>query len=101
MNVRDLVDQRSLVLHRGNAVEFRLERRNSLRVRRLLVHARSVEVADFLVDGIAPRAACRGLFENRLARSPGCSRRVRRNSATPAGRAGISEFLIQLPQAYW
>ena len=39
MNAGDLLNQRALVLHRRNPIQFRLERRDPFRVRCLLVHA--------------------------------------------------------------
>ena len=51
MIVRDGIDQRAFVLRGRNARQFRLQRVDPFGVRRLLVHARPVEVADLLLDG--------------------------------------------------
>ena len=59
-----LVDERALVLHRGDAAEFGLQRTEALGFHRLLVHARAVEVANFLVDRIAPCTAGCGFLQN-------------------------------------
>ena len=64
VQVRDLVHQRALVLHGGDAVELRLQRCNAFCVRRLLIHAGTVEVADSLIDGIAASATGCRLLQN-------------------------------------
>src|SRR5271168_2576899 len=64
MHMRNLLDQRTLVSHRRDAVELRLKRGNAVCVHRLLVHAGAVEIPDFLIDRIAARAASRRFLEN-------------------------------------
>src|SRR5437016_11919780 len=64
MHVRNLVDERALVLGRGHAVELGLEWSNSLFIDRLLIHAGAVEVADLLINGVPPGAADGSLLQN-------------------------------------
>src|SRR5580658_3522571 len=64
MYMRNLLDERTLVSHRRDAVELRLKRSNAFRIHRLLVHAGAVEISDFLIDRVAARAARRRLLQN-------------------------------------
>ncbi len=62
--VGDFIDQRALVLHCRNAVEFGLEHGDAFRIHGLLVHARTIEIADSLVDSITARASGGSLLQN-------------------------------------
>jgi hypothetical protein len=64
VNVSDLLDERTLVFHRGNALQFRFEWSDPLGVSRLFVHARAVKIPNFLIDGIALRATLRCLLQD-------------------------------------
>ena len=60
----DSIDEPSLVLNCRDAVEFGLERIQSFRINRLLVHARTVVIPNFLLDRAAARIIYRCLFQN-------------------------------------
>src|SRR5437667_6208420 len=60
----DSIDEPSLVLNCRDAVEFGLERIQSFRINRFLVHARTVVIPNFLLDRAAARIIYRCLFQN-------------------------------------
>src|ERR1700733_1689394 len=64
MHMRDLIDQRTLVFDRGDAVELRLQRGDAFCVHGFFVHAGTVEITDALIDTVATRSAGRRLLQN-------------------------------------
>ena len=60
----DLVDQSLFVVDGPDAIQLRLQRVDASAVHRLLVHACAIEIADLLIDGVAPRSAGCGFLEN-------------------------------------
>ena len=90
------VDEVGLVLDGGDAVEFGLERIESLGVGGLFVHAGAVVVADFLVDGAAIRAAGGGFLQNSSQRDEIAF--VEFGEADPLGLVG-GDFRILEPVA--
>ena len=62
--MRNFVDERAFIFNCGDAVELGLERGDALGVHGLFIHARAVEVANLLVDGVASGAASRSLLQN-------------------------------------
>src|SRR5664279_6642986 len=64
MKISQRLRQVSLRLHRGNAIEIRLESGGAGLIHGRLIHARGVEIADLLVDGPAMRIVDRSVFQN-------------------------------------
>src|SRR5689334_6222169 len=62
--MRDFGGKLAFVFEVLEAIEFRLERRKSLRVESLLVHTSGVIIADLLRVGVAIGSGLCGLFQN-------------------------------------